>query len=146
MVSDFTIIVKENSCVLSATPSCFICYKPNVYEGLIKNAHTDKHGTATKYYPFFTIFSPMQISNTTPSASGRTDNANTMGYYQYEDPFYSWFFFPKPNTNGSKETQTVRDCGSGQKCYKAFTVDFPKSVPLSSGTKSSVTEFNENLP
>lgn len=128
LVSDFTIIVKENSCVLSSTPSCFICYKPNVYEGLIKDAHTDKHGTATKYYPFFTISSPMQISNTAPSASGRTDNANTMGYYQYEDPFYSWFFFPKPNTNGwPKETQTVRDCGYNKKCYKAFTVDFPNS-------------------
>ncbi len=145
LVSDFTIIVNKNSCVLSATPSCFICYKPNVYEGLIKDAHTNKHGTATKYYPFFTIFSPMQISNTTPSASGRTDNANTMGYYQYEDPFYSWFFFPKPNTNGSKETQTVRDCGSGQKCYKAFTVDFPNSRNNDGNDKGELDNNNNKL-
>jgi len=141
LVSDFQQII--NPCNIAS--SCFICYKPNVYEGLIQNAYTERHGTAIKYYPLFTITPPERLSDYVRSATGTTDNGNTMGYYQYEDPFYSWFFFPKPNMYGSKATQTVRDCGDNKKCYKAFTVDFPNSRNNNGNGNGQLDEDREFL-
>ncbi len=100
--------------------NCYICYKPNFYAGLFK-----KSTPSSPYYPVIEHEITRLIGVMQEGASQET--TSNMGYYQYEDPFYSWFFFPKPNTSGSDAIQTVRDCGDSKKCYKAFTVDFPNS-------------------
>ncbi len=123
---DFDSSVKS---ICQPANSCYICYKPNFYAGLFK-----KSTPPDAYYPIIEneVVPPSGI----PPEGSLQEVTSDMGYYQYEDPFYSWFFFPKPNTSGLDATQTVRDCGSNQKCYKAFTVDFPNSRGTSDSTKS----------
>ena len=104
----------------AADSNCYICYKPNFYAGLVK-----KSTPSSPYYPIIEN-AITTLPSITPKGS-QQELTSDMGYYQYEDPFYSWFFFPKPNTSGLDATQTVRDCGNNKKCYKAFTVDFPNS-------------------
>ena len=113
----------KTACKIAGS-NCYICYKPNFYIGLHKKIYPPNPNAIT-YHPVveFSTSSPSQDVDTNRSQ----ENTSDMGYFQYEDPFYSWFFFPKPNTGGSEATQTVRDCGDNSKCYKAFTVDFPNS-------------------
>ena len=100
---------------------CRICYKINPSPALINKNDIKK-------YPAFKNLNQVCI-----------ENCNPTGYDSYEDPYYSWFFFPTPpQSSTNSKTNVIRNCGTG-KCYKEFTVDFPNVSKYKNSSGSEIS-------